>query len=154
MRLLPAVRRETTLLLFLYFHWLSPLSARETFSGNSSIYKSTRERVNSKGLCGRWRLHLMDRWCCLLIQLNKLHNRWSTRDLQFWCVMSWLWKLLQRTMQPICASKECLFFCTSVVRFFLFVFLCFEFCFFVRRCLAYEKFVKAMFQVTACNVLA
>ena len=47
------------LLSFLYFHWLFPLSARETSSGNRSIYKSTRERVDSKGLCGRWRLHLM-----------------------------------------------------------------------------------------------
>ena len=47
------------LLSFLYFHWLFPLSARETSSGNNSIYKSTRERDDSKGLCGRWRLHLM-----------------------------------------------------------------------------------------------
>ena len=42
------------LLSFLYFHWLFPLLARETSSGNRSIYKSTRERVDSKGLCGRW----------------------------------------------------------------------------------------------------
>ena len=44
---------------FLYFHWLFPLSARATSSGKSSIYKSTRGRVDSKSLCGRWRLHLM-----------------------------------------------------------------------------------------------
>ena len=50
------------LLSFLYFHWLFPPSARESSSGNSSIYKSTRERVDSKGLCGRWRLHLMGSW--------------------------------------------------------------------------------------------
>ena len=50
------------LLSFLYFYWLFPLSARETSSGNSSIYKSTRERVDYKGLCGRWRLHVMGSW--------------------------------------------------------------------------------------------
>ena len=50
------------LLLFLYFHCLFPLLARETSSGNRSIYKSTRERVDSKGLCGRRRLHLMGSW--------------------------------------------------------------------------------------------
>ena len=52
------------LLSFLYFHWLFPLLARETSSGNRSIYKSTRERVDSKGFWGRWRLHLMASWCC------------------------------------------------------------------------------------------
>ena len=41
---------------FLYFHWLFPLSARETSSGNRSIYKSTRKRVDSKGLYGRCKL--------------------------------------------------------------------------------------------------
>ena len=41
---------------FLYFHWLFPLLACETSSGSRSIYKPTRERVDSKGLCGRWRL--------------------------------------------------------------------------------------------------
>ena len=55
--------RQTTLpLSFLYFHWLFPLSSRETSSGNRSIYKSTRERVDSKGLHGRWRLHPMGSW--------------------------------------------------------------------------------------------
>ena len=43
---------KTILLSFLYFHWLFPLLARETSSGNCSIYKSTRERVDSKGLYG------------------------------------------------------------------------------------------------------
>ena len=38
------------LLSFLYFHWLFPLSACETFPGNRSIYKSTRERVDPNGL--------------------------------------------------------------------------------------------------------
>ena len=47
------------LLSFLYFHWLFPLLAHETSSGNCSIYKSTRERVDSNGLYERWRLHLM-----------------------------------------------------------------------------------------------
>ena len=47
------------LLSFLNFHWPFPLSARETSPVNRSIYKSTRERVDCKGLCGRWRLHLM-----------------------------------------------------------------------------------------------
>ena len=36
------------LLSFLYFHWFFPLLARETSSGNRSINKSTRERVDSK----------------------------------------------------------------------------------------------------------
>ena len=40
--------RACSLLSFLYFHWLVPLLARETSSGNSSIYKSTRERVDSR----------------------------------------------------------------------------------------------------------
>ena len=39
--------------------WLFPPSAREVSAGNRSNYKSTRERVDSKGLYGRWRLHLM-----------------------------------------------------------------------------------------------
>ena len=47
---------------FLYFHRLSLLSTRETSSRNRSIYKSTRERVDSKGLYGRWRLQLMGSW--------------------------------------------------------------------------------------------
>ena len=54
---------SSCLLSFLYFHWLFPLSARETSSGNSSIYKSTLERVDSKGLCRRWRLNLMGSCC-------------------------------------------------------------------------------------------
>ena len=39
--------------------WLFPPSAREVSPGNRSNYKSTRERVGSKGFYGRWRLHLM-----------------------------------------------------------------------------------------------
>ena len=45
--------------------WLFPPSAREVSPGNRSNYKSTRERVDSKGLYGRWRLHLMGS-CALL----------------------------------------------------------------------------------------
>ena len=41
-----------------------PLLACETSSGNCSIYKSTRERVHSNGLYGRWRLHM--RWRLLI----------------------------------------------------------------------------------------
>ena len=59
MCLLPAVWRKPTLLSFLYFHLLFSLSARETSSRNRSICKCTRERVDSKGLYGRWRLHRM-----------------------------------------------------------------------------------------------
>ena len=59
MRLLPAVWSKTILLSFLYFHWLFPLLAREISSGNCSIYKSTRKRVDSNGLYKRWRLHLI-----------------------------------------------------------------------------------------------
>ena len=36
-----------------------PPSGREVSSGNRSNYKSTRERVDSEGLYGRWTLHLM-----------------------------------------------------------------------------------------------
>ena len=54
------------LLSFLYVHRLFPLSARETSPGNRSIYKSTRERVDSKGLHGRCRLHLMGSWQILM----------------------------------------------------------------------------------------
>ena len=46
----------------LYFHWVFPLSARETSSGNRSIYKSSREGVDTKGLYGKWSLHLMGFW--------------------------------------------------------------------------------------------
>ena len=60
------------LLSFLHFHWLFPLSARETLSGNRSIYISTRERVDSKGLYGRWRLHLMG--SCLLLTPLRLRR--------------------------------------------------------------------------------
>ena len=45
--------------------WLFPPSAREVSPGNRSNYKSTRERVDSKGLYGRWRLHLMGSWLLL-----------------------------------------------------------------------------------------
>ena len=62
MCLLPAVWSKAILLSFLYFHWLFPLLACETSSGNCSIYKSTRERVDSNGLYGRWRLHMMGSW--------------------------------------------------------------------------------------------
>ena len=53
MRLLSAVWRKAILLSFLYFHWLFPLSACETSSGNPSIYKSSRERVDSRGPVSR-----------------------------------------------------------------------------------------------------
>ena len=39
--------------------WLFSLSEREVSPGNRSNYKSAREKVDSKGLYGRWRLHLM-----------------------------------------------------------------------------------------------
>ena len=50
------------LLSFIYFLWLFPLLAHETSSGNRSIYKSSRERVDSKDWYGRWRLPLMGSW--------------------------------------------------------------------------------------------
>ena len=60
--------------------WVS--SAREVSPGNRSNYKSTRERVGSKGLCGRWRLHLMGSWCPGL--LITLWGSWvSTTQLFF-----------------------------------------------------------------------
>ena len=45
------------------YDWLFLPSAREVSPGNRSNYKSTRERVDSKGLYGRWRLHLMGSCC-------------------------------------------------------------------------------------------
>ena len=50
------------LLSFLYFHWLFPLLASKISSGSRSIYKSNRERIDSKGLYGKWRFHLMGSW--------------------------------------------------------------------------------------------
>ena len=47
--------------------WLFPPSAREVPPGNRSNHKSTRERVDSKGLYGRWRLHLMGSWWVWII---------------------------------------------------------------------------------------
>ena len=77
------------LLSFLYFHWFFPLSARETTPGNRFIYKSTRERVDSKGLYGRYRLHLMGSWLnsvvqevCSILPLCKIVGRWVY--FQFW----------------------------------------------------------------------
>ena len=58
----PAVWWSTIALSFCRCDWLFPLSAREVSPGNRSNYKSTRERVDSKGLYGRWRLHLMGSW--------------------------------------------------------------------------------------------
>ena len=62
MRLPPALWRRTILLSFLYSHCLFPLSALETSSGNRSIYESICKKVNSKGLYGRWELHIMGSW--------------------------------------------------------------------------------------------
>ena len=57
--------------------WLFPPSAREVSHGNRSNYKSTRETVDSKGLYGRWRLHLMG--SCFCIQnLSRKSNKSST----------------------------------------------------------------------------
>ena len=64
MRLLPAVISVFSLA-------LSSISA-ETSPGNRSIYKSTRERVDSKGLHGRCRFHLMGSW--IYISLKKRDN--------------------------------------------------------------------------------
>ena len=55
----PAVWWSTIAASFRRCDWLFPPSAREVSPGNRSNYKSTRERVDSKGLYGRWRLHLM-----------------------------------------------------------------------------------------------
>ena len=68
--LLPAA---CCLLSFLYFHWLFPLSARQTSPGNLSISKSTQERVDSKGLYGRCRLHLMG--SCIRSKLMQMHRQ-------------------------------------------------------------------------------
>ena len=61
------------LLSFLYFHWLFPLLACETSSGNRFICKSTRERVDSKGLCGRWRLP--DGLLIMSVPREQFHSR-------------------------------------------------------------------------------
>ena len=54
----PVVWWCTISLSFRRCDWLLPLSARKVSSGNRSNYKSTRQRVDSKGMYGRWRLHL------------------------------------------------------------------------------------------------
>lgn len=59
MRLLPAVWRRTILLSFLNYHYFFPRPARKISWGSRSINKSTRERVDAKGLYGKWGLHLM-----------------------------------------------------------------------------------------------
>ena len=66
------------LLSFLHFHWLFPLLARETSPGNHSIYKSTRERVDSKGLCERWRLHLMGSRKNLILSMQTWFHKTQT----------------------------------------------------------------------------
>ena len=58
----PAVSWSTIAVSFSRCDWLFPPSAREVSPGNRSNYKSTRERVDSKGLYGRWRLHLIGSW--------------------------------------------------------------------------------------------
>ena len=67
----PAVSWSTIAVSFRRCDWLFPPSAREVSPGNRSNYKSTRERVDSKGLYGRWRLHLMGSWVYLLVLETK-----------------------------------------------------------------------------------
>ena len=78
------------LLSFFYFHWLFPLLARETSSGNRSNYKSTRERVDSKGLCGRWRLHLMGSW----FEANLKHYQRAVSLMTSLACSIWIWRTL------------------------------------------------------------
>ena len=76
MRLLCSLTLAKTILLsFFYFNWLSPPSARETSAGNRSIYKFTRERVDSKGFYGRWGLHLMGSCTVELSDVSGLYGR-------------------------------------------------------------------------------
>ena len=63
MRLLPAVWSKTILLSFLYFHWLFP--PQETVLFGKGL--TTLERVDSNGMYGRWRLHLMGSWFLWLV---------------------------------------------------------------------------------------
>ena len=46
-----------------------------TLSIGIPSYKSTRERVDSKGLYGRWRLHLID---------DVQHKNWKVKLLRIW----------------------------------------------------------------------
>ena len=52
--------------------WLFPLSKCEASSGNCSDYKSTRERADSKGLYGRYRLRAIGSWSYAL-SLSWIH---------------------------------------------------------------------------------
>ena len=61
-----AVWWSTTALSFCHCDWLLPLSAHKVSSENRSNYNSTRERVDFKGLYGKWRLHLMGSWYKLM----------------------------------------------------------------------------------------
>ena len=62
----PAVLWSTIAVSFSRCGWLFPPSAREVSPGNRSNYKSTRERVDSKGLYERWRLHLIGSWLLVM----------------------------------------------------------------------------------------
>ena len=89
------------LLSFLYFHWLFPLLARETSSGNRSIYKSTRERVDPKGLCGKWRLHLMGAWLQSFVVMIVEFAHAQHWDLIYWGTGSNVNSLNLRKGRPI-----------------------------------------------------
>ena len=108
----PAVWWSTIAVWFRRCDWLFLPSGREVSSGNRSNYKSTRERVDSKGLYERWRLHLISSWPgrvslgCLLDFISRLHvcasrssllarpishrNEWSFR-----VYMKLLWSFVQ-----------------------------------------------------------
>ena len=97
------------LLSFLYFHWLFPLSARETSPGNRSIYKSTRERVNSKGLYGRYRPHLMG--SCWHPKTKKNPNIWKSKYTKLNAFHGWkrprkrIWRLLNAQQRVTNVNK-------------------------------------------------
>ena len=100
-RKFPAVWWSSIAVSFRRCDWLFPPSEREVSPENRSNYKSTRERVDSKGLYGRWRLHLMGS-CCLSFSHKlwpQFWNRWISRigSLRF-CWNSVQRKALMRTM--------------------------------------------------------
>ena len=75
--------RESRMSPWKKWSWMKSNSeARPSSSpGNRSNYKSTLERVDSKGLYGRWRLHLMGSWLIFIswLYITELSRAWVHR---------------------------------------------------------------------------
>ena len=73
------------------------VSACEAYSANRSVYKSARERVDSKGLYGRWRFQLMGFWWTVFCKIGYfLSSTWIQLNL------------------VIAIARKCCFVCSAV----------------------------------------